>query len=82
MKTSKLLMIASVFVGILSMPALYAAQTPEQSLAQCKADAEKDEVAASDMRTYLRECLDEFGVAAADAEKLVDQALGGGGKKE
>lgn len=81
MKTRTLLTTACLLVGFLSITALPAAQTPDESLAQCKADAEKDGVSEADMRTYLRECLDEFGVAAADAEKLLEKALGSAEKK-
>lgn len=74
MKLATIVTAAALVAGIIGAQVVVAEATPAQVLAQCKKDAQADGIAAEDMQGYVRACLEDHGIEAADAESTVDDA--------
>lgn len=68
---------AALLVLIFAFSQVSFAADAEQALGKCKSEAESDEVADSDIKVYVTNCMKDMGVAAADIKPLVDEEFSG-----
>lgn len=73
MKLKSSLILSAIAASMLVTPVLYAAQSPAEILNACKSEAEANEVSFEDMPKYLKQCMTDQGVTAADADKLLQE---------
>ena len=69
----KLLIAAALSVFALVLSPMTFAASAEQTFDKCNAQAEAEEVADADLKTWVTSCMKDEGVSAADAKPLIDQ---------
>lgn len=75
----KLLAFAAAFLAltIAFAPAVFASSA-EQAFNECKSSAEGDEVASTDLKVYVSNCMKEMDVDADEIKSLVDAEYSAG----
>lgn len=74
MKLATIVTTAALVAGMIGAQVVVAESTPAQIMAQCKKDAQADGIAPEDMQGYIRSCLDDNGIEAADADALMNES--------
>ena len=66
-----------LFVFAISLAPVAFSADGATALKECKSEAEKNEVEAADMNTFLTNCMAELDVAAADIQALLKPEIEG-----
>jgi len=69
---------AALLVIIFALSPMAFAADAQQAFDKCKSEAENDEVADSDIKVYVTNCMKDLGAAAADIKALVDEEYSSG----
>ena len=69
------LLAALIVASVVGIPTVFAASSPAEVYEQCKKEAEAGEVAPADMQNYLRGCMEENGIEAADVDGLLQDVV-------
>ena len=78
----KILSAATILLVAVSFSPLAFSADSQAAYKECNSEAEKNEVSAEDLKTFISNCMAEMDVAAADIKALVDPDSDGGQKSE
>ena len=67
---------AGLFVILFILSPMAFAASAEQALEKCKTQADAEEVADTDLKTWITNCMTDEGVSTADAKPLIDEEFG------
>ncbi|MGD8567272.1 MAG: hypothetical protein PVJ39_04255 [Gammaproteobacteria bacterium] len=74
MKLFNFALLASILAGFLITPmAMAEASSPAEIMAACKKEAKDNEIADEDLQNYVRGCMEDSGIDAADVDNLLQQ---------
>lgn len=73
MKATIQFIIAAFVVSLFASPVFAADSEWSKVYKSCEKEAEKNEVEFSDLRNYIKGCMMESGISAADADSTLDE---------
>lgn len=72
MKLFNSALLAAILAGFLITPVVMAeTSSPAEVLAACKKEAKDNEIADEDLQNYLRGCMEDSGIDAADVDNTL-----------
>lgn len=73
MKATLQFIIAAFIIGMFTSPVFAANDEWSKVYKSCEKEAEKNEVEFADLRTFIKGCMVESGISAADADSTLDE---------
>lgn len=77
MNVLKTKLITVAVCSILVIPVVFAAASPKEVYDNCKKEAASNEISTEDMQGYLRQCMEDAGIEAAEVDKTLKQNSSG-----
>ena len=68
--------------GLLASPFVFAESSPKEIFNQCKSKANEEVIPLEQMQQYLRQCMEEAGIDAADVDNTLQEMMPAPGNDE
>lgn len=69
------LILISMLASIVVSPFAFAESTPKEIYNQCKGKANEDMVPLEQMQQYMRQCMEDAGIDAADVDSTMQEMM-------